>query len=484
MLARLADLPRGHAALGVRGQVGRRARDRLLRARAPAVGGAQRQRHHDALSRAAPAQPRAELAQRDPRRRGRRVRRARAVRASGASSAGCTSPPRRRAKRLSKESPVAYVIFDLLWLDGHSVMGLPYAERRELLEAPRAEGPELAGARLRRRATARDLLAATRAQGLEGDRRQAPGQPVRAGAAHRRAGARSRTSSAQDSSSAAGCRARARREQRIGALLVGGATRRTATLRYAGRVGTGFTEASSTASPALLAPLVRDEVAVDRRRRSRRRGAVFVEPRHVAEVEFIEWTRMACFVHPPTRACARMSPCHPQPSSTPGGPSAAGREVTVEDRVLRVTNLDKVLYPEVGFTKRDVIEYSSRIAPVLLPHLERPAADAQALPQRRRGAVLLREELADAPARLGRDRDGADRTARRSTSRSRRTSPTLVWLGNLADLELHTSLVAGADDDRAPDDAGLRPRPGPAGRRSWSAAASRCGCRGCSRASG
>ena len=41
-------------------------------------------------------------------------------------------------KRLAKEVPVAYIAFDLLWLDGHALFDLPYSERRELLEGPRA----------------------------------------------------------------------------------------------------------------------------------------------------------------------------------------------------------------------------------------------------------------------------------------------------------------------------------------------------------
>jgi len=45
-------------------------------------------------------------------------------------------------------------------------------------------------------------------------------------------------------------------------------------------------------------------------------------------------------------------------------------ELVVEGRKLSVSNLDKVLYPKVGFTKGQVIDYYIRIAPVLLPHLE------------------------------------------------------------------------------------------------------------------
>src|SRR5689334_23299129 len=45
-----------------------------------------------------------------------------------------------QARRLAKECPVVYVIFDLLWLDGQSVMGLPYTDRRELLGRLHLEG--------------------------------------------------------------------------------------------------------------------------------------------------------------------------------------------------------------------------------------------------------------------------------------------------------------------------------------------------------
>src|SRR3546814_14459434 len=49
---------------------------------------------------------------------------------------------------------------------------------------------------------------------------------------------------------------------------------------------------------------------------------------------------------------------------------AAGEQtVRIDGRRLRITNLDKVLYPETGTTKGEVIDYYTRIAPVLLPHV-------------------------------------------------------------------------------------------------------------------
>lgn len=115
--------------------------------------------------------------------------------------------------------------------------------------------------------------------------------------------------------------------------------------------------------------------------------------------------------------------------------------VAVEGRQLRLSNLDKVLYPEDGFSKGEVINYYSRIAPVLLPH------------------------LVDRPVTLRRYPDGVDglsfyekNTARHTpdwvrtvtvetpgSSTGRETLdfaiigdlPTLVWAANLAALELH-----------------------------------------------
>ena len=87
------------------------------------------------------------------------------------------------------------MIFDLLWLDGHSLLEPPYAERRARARGARARRRALADARPPS-ATARALLAATREQGLEGivaKRLDSPYGP----AARSAAGSRSRTSSAR-----------------------------------------------------------------------------------------------------------------------------------------------------------------------------------------------------------------------------------------------------------------------------------------------
>jgi bifunctional non-homologous end joining protein LigD len=116
--------------------------------------------------------------------------------------------------------------------------------------------------------------------------------------------------------------------------------------------------------------------------------------------------------------------------------------VEVEGRKLTLTNLGKVLYPETGFTKAQVIDYYLRIAPVLLPHLANRPLTLKRYPDGVDGEYFYAKH---APAH----RPGWVRTARLPSagSRARGASvlylvagdlPTLIWTANLAGLELHT----------------------------------------------
>ncbi len=122
--------------------------------------------------------------------------------------------------------------------------------------------------------------------------------------------------------------------------------------------------------------------------------------------------------------------------------AAKAVEVEVEGRRLKLSNLDKVFYPAVGFTKGQVIDYyrAGVAGPAAAP--ARPAADAEALSGRRRGTVLLREAVPVPSARLGPDRHGPEQ-AQEIDYCLANDLPTLIWLANLADLELHTIAVAG-----------------------------------------
>ena len=123
--------------------------------------------------------------------------------------------------------------------------------------------------------------------------------------------------------------------------------------------------------------------------------------------------------------------------------------IEVEGRQIKLSNLEKVLYPKAGFTKGQVIDYYVRIAPVLLPHLANRALTLKRYPNGVDGMFFYEKNC---PAY----RPPWMKTAKVWSEGNNRFMhycvvadlPTLVWLGNLADLELHTSLSRAHETQR------------------------------------
>jgi bifunctional non-homologous end joining protein LigD len=136
-------------------------------------------------------------------------------------------------------------------------------------------------------------------------------------------------------------------------------------------------------------------------------------------------------------------------------------EVDVQGRTLSLSNLDKVLYPAAGFTKGHVIDYYTRVAPYVLPHLRGRALTLKRYPNGVEAQYFYEK---NAPSH----RPEWVRTATIPIRTDGRTIdfvladdlPTLVWLANLADLELHTSL-AKAEDPKRPAILAFDLDPGP-----------------------
>ena len=120
--------------------------------------------------------------------------------------------------------------------------------------------------------------------------------------------------------------------------------------------------------------------------------------------------------------------------------------VEVEGRKLTLTNLDKVLYPATGFTKGQVVDYYARIAPVLLPHLS-----GRPLTMKRYPGGVDQEYFFEKNA--PKHRPDWVKTAPVWSEGNHRTIyfilandlPTLVWIANLASIELHPSLSVAPD---------------------------------------
>ncbi len=382
-------------------------------------------------------------------------------------------------RRLTASTPVVYAIFDLLYLDGHSLLELPYGDRRRRLEELRLDGPAWRVPAVHVGEGAR-LLAATVQQGLEGivakrlDSTYDPG---------RRSGLWIKVKNTRRQELVIGgwIPGEGRRAQRIGALLMG--YYENGRFRCAGRVGTGFTEATLDDLQTRLAPLQRDSSPFTGGPRLPR-GASFVEPCLVAEIEFSEWTsdgimrapsfkglrpdkspREVVLESSPSEADERDGPSGADkrngPTGTderdgpvePGAPESLFDEVSqlpdaslavlADGRRLKLSNWDKVLFPRSSFTKGDLIAYYARIAPVALGHLhDRPltlkrypsGVDAPHFYEKQspshRPPWVQTAQLGEINYTLAQDR------------------PTLVWLANLADIELHTSLSLASSPEQ------------------------------------
>jgi bifunctional non-homologous end joining protein LigD len=375
-----------------------------------------------------------------------------------------------QAKRLAKAAPVTYMIFDLLWLDGHSLMGLPYEDRRELLEKLDLNGatwqtPEhLSG-------SGRDVLQATAEQHLEGilakrlDSTYEPGGRTSAWTKIKNVGR-------QELVIGGWLAGEGRRERRIGALLVG-VYEPDGAFRYAGRVGTGFSDAELDRLGKLLAPLKREDSPFTSGERPPRES-VFVEPQLVAEIEFSAWTSAGSLRHPSYKglredkeasevvredfAVARVADRDgSQLSSTEHDPiseplsihetGAKSATTTVEGRELKLSNLSKPLYPKAGLSKRDVIDFYAAVAETIIAHLHGRALTIKRWPDGVEGKAFFQKQ---APAHR-------PEWVRTVTVPSREKPidylladdrATLVWLANLAALELHVPLQRAEHNER------------------------------------
>src|SRR5436189_2276060 len=121
-------------------------------------------------------------------------------------------------------------------------------------------------------------------------------------------------------------------------------------------------------------------------------------------------------------------------------------ELVVEGKKLAVSNLNKVLYPKVGFTKGQVIDYYIRIAPVLLPHLRDRPLTMKRYPNGVDAEFFYEKNCPSHRPKWVKTAkvwsEGNQRNMHYCLAQDR---PTLVWAANLADNELHTSLARKKD---------------------------------------
>jgi bifunctional non-homologous end joining protein LigD len=336
------------------------------------------------------------------------------------------------------DTPIVYYVFDVLEVDGESLVDLPLVERRKRLE----NLIDRRSKTVRISETFEDgkaLFEAVKKEGLEGvvakrkDSRYLPGRRTRDWL---KVKARNR----QEFVIAGYTGGQGRRAGRFGSLVLG--VYRGRELVYAGNVGTGFSEAEIDKLLEVLRPLARDDPpfkVVPKMPRVRKGDVVWVEPKLVCEAEFVEWTHDG-HLRAPVYVGLREDK----------SPEEVRRELPKSDeiqkgkKVLKLSNLDKPFWPDEGITKGDLLEYYRAVADAVVPHVKDRPFTMKRYPDGWQGNFFFQK---DAPKHMP---DWIPTVAVEATTREkpRRTRTihaplvndelALLWMANMACIDLNT----------------------------------------------
>ncbi len=285
---------------------------------------------------------------------------------------------------------LVYEVFDVLEIDGEPLTSLPLTERRERLEQLIVPSGVVQVSGVFDDGDA--LYEAAKEQGLEGVMAKKSASRYKEGA---RGGdwLKIKTHGRQEFVICGWTKGQGRRSGTFGSLVLG--VREGKEYRWVGNVGTGFNDKTIDELLTKLRPLERATsvfAAPPKMPKIRKGDVVWVEPKLVCEVEFLEWTHDGHLRAPSfqglrddksARAVKREDP---QEMDDPG---------------LKLSNLDKLFWPDDDpagpITKGDLIDYYRAVAPVLVPHLKRRPFTMRRYPDGAYGKAFFQK---DAPKHM------------------------------------------------------------------------------------
>ena len=338
----------------------------------------------------------------------------------------------------TRGTPLVYEVFDVLELDGSPVLDLPLDERRRLLD-------ELIDRRQRMVQISglfddgELLLEAAQAQKLEGVMAKRRSSPYCEGRRTRH-WLKLKTHGRQEFVICGWTRGEGRRSGRFGSLVLG--VYRDGGLEWVGNVGTGFADRVIDELLAKLEPLRRATSplrVVPKMAKVRAADVSWVEPRLVCEVEFTEWTHDGHLRAPSFKGL--------RDDKSSGDVRREEPVEAIEQQRggrLKLSNLDKVFWPDEGITKGDLLDYYRTVAPVIVPHLRGRPFTMRRYPDGAFGKAFFQK---DAPKHMPEwiERFRAQVSTRESPRRSKwieapvvNDEDALLWMVNMGCIDMNT----------------------------------------------
>jgi len=373
-------------------------------------------------------------------------------------------------RRLRKSTPVIYEVFDVLWMDGEDLTRLPLRDRQRRLD----DALTPMGAIRRSEqfvGTGKALYTAVQEQGLEGiiaKRLDAPYVQDRSAA-----WVKIKAFKTMECVVGGWTEGQGGRNTTIGSLLLG--IYRDGKLIPAGHVGSGFDERTLRELLALLKERETPTMPFATAPRANEKPH-WCQPELVCEVRYVEMTREGTLRHPSYRGlrhdvspeeCTGEERLASTKTALREAAQAAARKdgdavaATAKARVpsvlhidghdIRLTNLEKVLFPEDGYTKADLIRYYTEVSPYLVPLITDRPLTLKLFPDGIAGAHFYQKDKPSFTPRWV--KTWVDVTAEREGGIDYvlgNDLATLVWLANYTAIEIHPWL-SRVDDPEHPD---------------------------------
>ncbi len=288
--------------------------------------------------------------------------------------------------KMASKNPVQYYVFDLLYLDGYDLRQSPLAARKAALEQI-IKPFELMRVSTSISGEARDLLEAARQNGLEGFIAKAPNSVYES----RRSRSWIKLKVTQEQEFVIGGYTPGERDT-FGSLAVG--FNEGGKLIYCGNVGTGFTEKILRDLLTKMQSRLIDKMPFQPDKLIPK-GTVWVRPDLVAQVKFAEWTSDRKLRAPVYLGLREdKAPAEVGRETVPDTllpPDKKEVTLEIEGHSLKFTNLDKLYFPDDGYTKRDLLNYYNALAPLLVPHLKDRALSLKRYPNGIKGEYFFQK---------------------------------------------------------------------------------------------